>query len=525
VFRRRIVWPSLLLFAGLGVASWGPGGAARGEPANAGPKQADSKAPAPKETLSETRHTITVDGATLEYKATAGTLVLKEEDGKARASIFFVAYTRTDVADPGRPVTFAFNGGPGSSSVWLHLGAFGPKRVQMKPDGEPLPPPYRLVDNDATLLDVTDLVFIDPVTTGYSRAAPGQDAKQFHGVQEDVRSVGEFIRLYTTKFKRWDAPKFLAGESYGTTRAAGLAGYLQDHDGMYLNGILLISSVLNFQTLRFDEGNDLPYALFLPTYTATAWYHKQLPPELQADLRKTLDEAEKFAQGEYTVALMKGDKLPPEERSALARKLARYTGLSEEFVDRSNLRIEIAHFTKELLRKRRRTVGRFDSRLLGRDLDAAGERPEYDPSYAAVQGAYTATLNQYLRSELGVEKDIPYEILTGRVRPWDFGDAKNRYLNVAPTLRQALAKNSDLRVFVANGYYDLATPYFATEYTFDHLGLGPGLTGHVTMAYYDAGHMMYIDRASHRKLKKDAAAFFAQALGKGSGQRARPLRR
>jgi carboxypeptidase C (cathepsin A) len=524
---RRIVWPSLLLLAGLAVGPVGVQAPALAESATADTKKAESKPAAPRETISETEHAITLDGVKLEYQATAGTLVLKGEDGKPRASIFFVAYRRlSGVADlRRRPLTFAFNGGPGSSSVWLHLGAFGPKRVRMRPDGQPLAPPYRLVDNEDTLLDVTDLVFIDPVTTGYSRAAPGQDAKKFHGVQEDVQSVGEFIRLYATKFERWDSPKFLAGESYGTTRAAGLAGYLQDHDGMNLNGILLLSAVLNFQTLRFDEGNDLPYPLFLPTYTATAWYHKQLSSELQADRRKTLDEVEKFAQGEYTVGLMKGDKLPPEERAALVRKLARYTGLSEEYVDRSNLRIEISRFTKELLRKQRRTVGRYDSRFVGRDLDAVGDRPGYDPSYAAVQGAYTATINQYLRSELKVDKDIPYEILTGRVQPWDYGGAKNRYLNVGPTLRQALTKNPDLRVFVANGSYDLATPYFATEYTFDHLGLAPGLAGHVTLAYYDAGHMMYIDRAAHHKLKRDAAAFFAKALGSTSGPQARPLRR
>jgi carboxypeptidase C (cathepsin A) len=495
---------------------------ATGQPPKAGPK-ADGKAPSKaeakpdtlKDALSETKHTLRVGDLKLEYKATAGTLVLRDDEGKAKASMFFVAYTRTDGdAGPRRPLTFAFNGGPGSSAVWLHLGAFGPKRVLLKDNGDPLPPPYRLVDNEETLLDLTDLVFIDPVSTGFSRPAPGQSGKQFHGVQEDVQSVGEFIRLYTTKFNRWESPKFLAGESYGTTRAAGLASYLQDHDGLNLTGVLLISAVLNFQTIRFAEGNDLPYPLFLPTYTATAWYHKKLAPELQADLHKTLAEARHFAEGEYNAALMKGSRLSAAERAAVQRKLARYTGLSEDFVGRHDLRVQIFHFTKELLRDQHRTVGRYDSRLVGLDVDPASDRMDYDPSYAAVQGTFTAAMNGYLRAGLKVERDIPYEILTGKVQPWDFGQAKNSYLNVSRPLKQALTKDRALRVFVANGYYDLATPYFATEYTFSHLGLEPALADHVTMAYYDAGHMMYIDRACHRKLKKDVAAFYRMALGK-----------
>jgi carboxypeptidase C (cathepsin A) len=378
----------------------------------------------------------------------------------------------------------------------------------MQDNGEPQPPPYKLVNNDLSLLDLTDLVFIDPVTTGFSRPAEGQDAKKFHGVQQDVETVGDFIRLYLARYKRWDSPKYLAGESYGTTRAAALAGYLQDRHGINLNGILLVSMVLNFETIRFDEGNDLPYSLFLPTYTATAWYHKKLPPDLQGDLKKALAEAEAFAEGEYTVALMKGNRLSEEEAAKVRKKLARLTGLSEDFVARSNLRIEISRFTKELLRGERRTVGRFDSRYKGIDLDAVGERGEYDPSYAAVQGAYTATLNQYVRHDLEFKSDLPYEILTGRVQPWDYGSARNRYLNVAPTLRQAMTKNRDLRVFVASGYYDLATPYFATEYTLAHLGLDASVSDHLTVAYYEAGHMMYVHRPSHEKLRKDVAKFY-----------------
>jgi carboxypeptidase C (cathepsin A) len=479
------------------------------------PAKPTPKAEPPHEKLIETKHAINLGGVKLEYKATAGTLILKDDDGKATASIFFVAYVKTGPNEAGRrPITFAFNGGPGSSAVWLHLGLLGPRRIGVGDLGEPVSPPYALVDNDATLLDRTDLVFIDPVSTGYSRPAPGQNAKQFHGVQEDIQAVGDFIRQYVTRFERWDAAKFLVGESYGTTRAAGLAGYLQDRHGMNCNGIMLVSSVLNFETVRFDDGNDLPFILFLPSYTATAWYHKKLSADLQADLRKTLAEAEQLALGDYTLALMKGAKLTANEQKAIVRQVARYTGLSEEYVARSNLRIEMSRFAKELLRGDGRTIGRFDSRYVGRDVDAVGERSEYDPSYVAVQGPYTAALNAYLRAELKYESELPYEILTGRVQPWEFGPAKNRYLNMAGTLRQAMTKNRDLRVFVANGYYDLATPYFATEYTFNHLGLEAGLADHVIMGYYPTGHMIYTHKPSLYQLKKDLAAFVQSVLRK-----------
>jgi carboxypeptidase C (cathepsin A) len=479
----------------------------------AGAPKGERKADTSREALSESTHTITVDGAKLEYMATAGTLPLKEDDGKVTANVFFVAYTKTRVKDLARrPITFAFNGGPGSSSVWLHLGMLGPKRVLMGDEGEAPAPPYHLVENEETLLDLTDLVFIDPVTTGYSRAADPQNASKFHGVQEDIQAVGSFIRLYTTRFNRWESPKFLCGESYGTTRAAGLAGYLQERQGMYLNGIILISTVLNFETIAFDEGNDLSYVLFLPTYAATAWYHKKLAPDLQADLRKTLAEVEKFAEGEYAHALLRGDRLSAEEAKQVRAKLARYTGLPEDFVARSNLRIDISRFTKQLLHSERLLVGRFDSRVKGPDLDAVADRPDYDPSYAAVQGVYTAAMNQYARGELKYETDLNYEVLTGRVQPWDFGSARNRYLNVAPTLRGAMTRNRELRVFVANGLYDLATPYFATEYTFNHLGGESSLSDRWSMAYYEAGHMMYVQKASRQKLKRDLAGFVQTTL-------------
>jgi carboxypeptidase C (cathepsin A) len=461
-----------------------------------------------KETTSTTHHAITIDGNKLEYDATAATMVLKDDEGKPRAGIFFTAYVRSDVKEKAsRPITFLFNGGPGSSSVWLHLGAFGPRRVVLAEDGKAVTPPYHLVDNEATLLDATDLVFVDPVSTGFSRSASGVDPKQFHGVQEDVEANAAFIRQYVTRYNRWDSPKFLAGESYGTTRCASLAAYLQGHEGINLNGVILISVVLNFQTIAFDDGNDLPYVLYLPAYTATAWYHKKLADELQADLPRALAEAEKFALGEYAHALVRGSALPATERQEVARQLARYTGLSEDYVSRCNLRVDLSRFRKELLRKEERTVGRFDSRFLGVDLDNVGEHPEYDPSYVVVQGPFTALVNQYLRQELKYDTSLTYRVLTSKVQPWNFGPARNRYLNVAPSLRQAMTQNAGLRLFIANGRYDLATPGFATQYTLDHLGLPREAARAVTVEYYPAGHMMYIEPGSLLKLHRDIAQF------------------
>jgi carboxypeptidase C (cathepsin A) len=477
-----------------------------------------------KDELVDTKHTLTIAGQSIPYTVTCGTIILKEEavkQGEAqgesegerpKAALFFVAYTRDDVADKTRrPITFSFNGGPGSSSVWLHMGLLGPRRVLMDDEGHPLPPPYRLVDNEQSLLDATDMVFIDPVSTGYSRVVTGEKAKQFHGFKKDIESVGDFIRLYTTRYQRWGSPKFLIGESYGTTRAAGLSGYLQDRHGMFLNGIMLISSVLHFQTVRFETGNDLPYVLFLPTYTATAWHHGRLPEDLQSQpLRAVLDRAEAFAFGEYNRALLLGDSLPAAEKEQVGRELARLTGLSPEYIERTNLRINIFRFVKELLRDERQTVGRLDSRFKGVDRDAAGEHSEFDPSLTGIMGPYTGLFNHYVRSELEYQNDLPYEILNMRVWPWDYNEHQNRYVDVAETLRKAIAINPHLKVFVGNGYYDLATPYLATEYTFNHLGLEPGLQDNIRMAYYEAGHMMYIHRPSLEKIKADLSGFIGE---------------
>lgn len=479
------------------------------------PKEEKKTPPAPEEKSVPTKHSMRMGGQEIKYTATTGTMLLKLEDGTPKASVFYIAYTKDEVSELAqRPITFTFNGGPGSSSVWLHLGAFGPRRVQMGDAGALLPPPYKLVDNEFSLLDVSDLVFIDPVSTGYSRAVPGEAPKQFHGIEEDVQSVGDFIRLYTTRNKRWASPKFLAGESYGTTRAAGLSGYLQSRHGMYLNGIVLISSILNFETAEFDPGNDLPYVLYLPTYTAIAWYHKRLPAELQGDLQKALAEAKQFAMGEYLDALMAGDRLPEARRAEVTRQLVRLTGLTAQFIEENNQRIRISDFTRELLRSDRRRAGRLDGRFTGPVLQNPDSFAASDPSYAAILGPYSGVLNDYVRTNLKFESDLPYEILTGRVQPWSFAPYENRYVNVAETLRTAMTLNPFLRVFVAKGYYDLATPFFAADYTFDHLGLDSALRGNLSGSYYEAGHMMYVHMPSLQKLKQDVAQFLRASVAK-----------
>lgn len=457
-----------------------------------------------------THHPITVNGRTLRYSATAGRLPIRNADGDTEAYMFFVAYT-LDNAGPRRPLMFSFNGGPGSSSVWLHMGAIGPKRVKMLPEGFMPSPPFDLVDNENTWLDQSDLVFIDPVGTGYSRPTKKELGKKFWGVKGDIESVGEFIRLYLTKYERWASPLFLVGESYGTTRAAGLSGYLIEH-GVAFNGIVLVSSVLNFQTLEFTRGNDLPYILYLPSYTAAAWYHKKLPPDLQTDLQKALRESEQFASGAYSDALAKADRMSPQERQTVLDQLSRLTGLDKQYLDNANLRVSEGQFTKQLLRNEKKTIGRLDSRFEGFDLDGVAEQPGFDPSMAAIRPPYTAMFNQYVRAELGYKSDLEYYILGGGFREWDWGSAGQGFPDTAQALRDAFARNNYMKLFVANGYFDLATPFYATQYTLAHLGLPPPVAGNVSTGYYDAGHMMYIKNESLGHLKQDVSKFMAGAL-------------
>ena len=467
-----------------------------------------------KVTVVTTKHSVVIDGKNVAYVATAGKLPIKDDALKSKADMFFIAYTRTGVVEVGkRPVTFCFNGGPGSSSVWLHLGMLGPKRIRFPDDATPLRAPYTLEENPRSLLDITDLVFIDPVSTGYSRPAEGEEKGQFHGYEEDLKSVGQFIHDWTTKYKRWLSPKFVLGESYGGVRAAGLAGYLQDRYYMELNGAVIVSGVINFQTLRFGGSNDLPYITFLPTYAATAWYHKVLPADLQSQpLESVVKQAEEFANGRYAAGLLKGSSLPPDEFLAVAELVSRYTGLSNSFVTKAKLRVDMDRFGKELLRSRSRTVGRFDSRYVGIDRDDAGDGYEYDASGAAIFGPFTATFNDYVRSELGFEDDRVYEILTGNVQPWSYRRFEGRYVDATDTLRKAMTANPYLKVFLACGYYDLATPHFAMMNTTDHLMLEPSLKNNLEYRFYEGGHMMYIYQPSMIKLREDLVKFYEKAV-------------
>jgi len=472
-----------------------------------------SAEPEPRKSVTE--HRVNIDGQTVRYTATAGTKHLKNDAGEAVAEVFYVAYTRDRVRDPEeRPVLFSFNGGPGSSAVWLHLGTFGPKRIQFEDAEQPTPPPHEFVDNAYSILDKTDLVFIDPVGTGYSRVVGEGNTEDFWGVEQDIESMSEFIRLWITRNDRWDSPKFLAGESYGTTRVAGLVDRLQNNEGMFFNGVALVSSILNFQTARFETGNDLPYVLFLPTYAATAWYHEALENRPE-ELEPFLDEVRDFAENEYVSALMKGSRLDEDERREIAERLSEYTGLDADYIERANLRIGMGRFNKELLRDEGKTVGRLDSRYLGRDRDDAGESYEYDPSYSAILGPYTSAMNHFLHRELEYEEDRKYEILSGNViGNWDWEvTGRTGYVNMAENLRRAMSQNPHLKVLVANGYYDLATPFYASEYTFDTMQLDDDIReNNVDFTYYPAGHMMYIHPPSLRQLRDDMVEFIEGAL-------------
>ena len=464
---------------------------------------------------SVTRGKIKIDGQEIAYTATAGKMLMKTDEGEAKAHVFYIAYTKNKVKKLAqRPITFCFNGGPGSSSVWLHMGMLGPRRVKVDSNAKPLPPPHELIDNPFSLLDVTDLVFIDPVSTGYSRPAKGEDKRQFHGFDEDLRSVGQFIHNFTVKHGRWGSPKFLIGESYGGLRAAGLSGQMLDRYHMYFNGVVLVSAVVDFQTLMTFGNNDIGYVLFLPSYAATAWYHKALTDDMQSkSLEEVVAAAEEFAMGPYLRGLAAGDSLSKEDRDELVARMARLTGLSREYVDRSNLRVPMQRFGKELLRSRGKIVGRFDSRYTGLSSNLVGEMAEYDPSASAVFGAFTSAMNDYLRSTLKVDEDRVYEILpSDQVQPWDYSEFTNRFVDASAQLRQAMTENPYLKVFAACGHYDLATPPLAMEYTRDHLRLPEPLRDNFSMGFYEGGHMMYVHEPSLKKLRKDLLEFYDAAL-------------
>src|SRR6266581_7087150 len=422
---------------------------ASGSPSTAQGRPQQQATPTPEEPPVVTHHEIRAGGKTLRYTATVGMMPIKNRDGETEARIFFMAYTLDGEGNRSRrPLTFSFNGGPGSASVWLHLGAIGPKRVRMNPDGTMPAPPYELVDNEHTWLNQSDLVFIDPVGTGYSRAVRPELAAKFFGLQGDIESVGEFIRMYLTRYERWTSPLFLAGESYGTTRASALSGYLIDR-GIAFNGIILISTIMNFETTNFAAGNDLPYEMFLPSYAATAWYHKKLPNDLQSkSVQQVVAEAEKWAATDYTLALERGDRLTSQERQETIARLSRFTGLSSQFIDNANLRVSLNFFRKELLRDEKRSIGRLDARFKGYDSSYVSAGPDFDASEAAIRPPYTSTFNNYIRSELGYKTDVEYYILGGGITsPWNW-NTNNGYVDTSVALRTALAQNPYLKVYV-----------------------------------------------------------------------------
>ncbi|MDX2144962.1 MAG: peptidase S10 [Rhodospirillaceae bacterium] len=446
------------------------------------------------------------------YTATAGETFLKNDKGEDIAAIFSVAYVKKDLADPTkRPVTFVFNGGPGSASLWLHMGVFGPKRIVVPSDGTPAgAAPYRIEDNSLSILDVSDLVFIDPVGTGYSKAIGKGKDEDFWGLKEDAESIAEFIRVWITKNGRWNSAKYIAGESYGTTRAARLVAALQGgFNGVTMNGVILISSILDFHTADFNPGSNMPYVGFLPTYAAAAWYHGKVTPKPES-LEKFMDEVRAFAVNEYIVALLKGNTLQGEERKAVVKKLARYTGLSETYVEQTDLRINAFRFMKQLLRDEGKAIGRFDARYTGKDYDDAGERFDNDPSGYGIDGAYVTSVNDYLTRVLKVDLDRRYKILDGTPgSKWKWSEGGGgwaTHVNVAPHLGTAMRENASFRVYQANGYFDLATPFHATEITMADNGID---LARVTMSYFEGGHMMYTHEPSLRRLAAEVRAFIA----------------
>jgi carboxypeptidase C (cathepsin A) len=486
--------------------------------AKAADAKANPPAPEPKEESSVTDHTIRIGGQTIPYKATASTTMLKNDKGEPTALMYSTAYTRSDVKDTTqRPIAFVYNGGPGSASVWLHMGAFGPRRVVTENATATPPAPYKIVDNENSLLDKTDLVFIDPVGTGFSHAVGKAQDKDFWGVDQDVKSLAQFITIYVNRNNRWNSPKFLIGESYGTFRSVALGQYLQSTDGMALNGIVLISSVLDLSTLGFNPGDDRSYIFYLPSYAATAWYYKTLK-DRPDDLAGFINEAKQFAGGEYADALMKGSNLTPAEQADIAKKISHFTGLSEDYIIKAELRIALPQFQAELQRSRGLTIGRYDARYSGPTYDLLTENAEFDPSFTGVRGAFTAAFNGYVRGELKFGEDKVYKVLPSEPSTnWDWKHnvtVPGAFVgppNVEPDLAREIIENPHLQVQVENGYFDMATPFYATEYTMDHLLVPTEARGRIHLQYYTAGHMMYLHEDDLVKLKGNVGSFIDSA--------------
>ncbi len=460
-----------------------------------------------------THHEVRVDGKVLRYTATAGRLPIKDAEGKIEAEMFFVAYTLDGADAATRPLTFAYNGGPGSATIWLHMGALGPRKVVLEPEGWMPQSPYRLEDNPHTPLDKTDLVLVDAIGTGYSRPADQTAARKFWNLNGDIEAFGEFIRIYISRYERWLSPLYLFGESYGTTRSAGLAGYLNER-GINFNGIVLLSTVLDFQTLSTSFTNDVPYPMLLPSFTSIAWYHKKLPPDLMRDPDHGRQESMQFALGEYTQALASGDALTPQERQNIVDKLNRYTGISKEVIEWSNLRLDVRTFTHFLLADQRLRVGRLDGRFKGPDPQGFMNTQSYDPSGAEIGPPFTSVFNDYVRRELNYKVDMPYYVSGQQsgLFQWSYSAPSGQRRRppareTATGLREAMVKNRYLKILNMEGYYDLATPYLAARYTLDHLDLPPELRENISYAQYESGHMVYLDSKSHAKMKQDFSNF------------------
>jgi carboxypeptidase C (cathepsin A) len=473
-------------------------------------KEDDVQAPTT-ETAVRSKHSVSVGGRSVAYIATAGTLIIRDDKGQPQASVFYVAYTVDTGKPEKRPVTFLYNGGPGSSSMWLHMGSFGPVRIQTASPTATAPAPYKLVANNDSLLDKTDLVFIDAVGAGYSRPVGKAEGKDFWGVDQDVSAFSRAIQRYVTINNRWNSPKFLFGESYGTTRSGALVDALQDK-GMAFNGVILMSSILNYGVR--NPGYDEMYVGYVPSYAAAAWYHHKLANK-PADLTAYLQQVRAFARGPYATALAKGQDLPPAEADDVARQLASYTGLSADYIKQANLRVEPARFRKELLRNERRTIGRFDARFEGMDEDAAGEVPDYDASDAGISGAFITAFHDYISGQLNYHSDLEYRPTFADIgKDWDWKHQAagiKRPLQtayVAGDLAHAIRTNPHLQVLSVNGYYDFATPFFITEYDLSHMNLEPTLRGNVHFLYYPSGHMIYLNTEALQQLKGDLARYY-----------------
>ncbi len=494
---RMIVGATAALLVALPAAAQQRGRGGRGgAPEEAAPAEMN-RIPA-RDSVVVTHHTATIGGEQIHYTATTGTYVVRDDAGAPKATFFFAAYTKDGVSDiADRPVAFVYNGGPGSASLFTHMG-MGPEEVVLTPDGHGMPAPYRIKDNQDSFLDATDLVFVDAISTGYSRAAPGQNPTQFYGVVQDANAFSDFIYQYITRNERWDSPKFLIGESYGTTRSAELAGVLLHRHNMYLNGIVLLS------TMAFAPwGADDRTEFFLPTYITSAWYHHLLPPDLEKlSVDSIAQIARTFAHGEYAQALEQGDQISKAEYAKVTADMARLTGLSPTYIDESDLRVSSQRWFAQLLRSKREIVGRLDSRFVGYNRDAASERAEYDPSEASYLGAFTATFMDYVRRDLGWTSNAYYTV-TANVRPWD----RSALQDVAETLRSAMTQESSLKVLVLCGYYDLATPFNGIEETVSHMQLEPAIRKNISFDYYASGHMVYIDQKQHDKMHRDVDAF------------------